>query len=205
MIAPPRLRKAAPSVDQVLPARASSTLPVTHARAGAARRRLRNFVRDERGSSLVEFTILMPIFFLLMFGIIEWGNIFYVQSNMATAARMAARAVAVGSVAYSSSASTMTTNAIAVACGSTSPLHGSTYTYTFTITYNQGCTSSNVSQGFGMVTMNITTPAAAVSIINYLGSIASTTNIAAQATMQQEQVCASGATISGTATSQTCN
>jgi Flp pilus assembly protein TadG len=200
-------RQAAPpnAVDRRgFPALAASALFTTDAKTAAPARRLRKFVHDEGGAVLVEFTILVPIFLLLLFGVIEWGNIFYVQSNMATAARMAARAVAVGSVAYSSSASTMTTAAIGVACGSTSPLSGSPYTYTFKLTYNQGCTNGNVSQGFGTVTMNIKTPMAPVSLINYLGTIASTATITAQATMQQEQVCASGATITGTATSQTC-
>ena len=176
-------------------------------RSRAAYGCLRDFIRDERGGPLVEFTLLAPMFMLIMFGVIEWGNVFYVQSKMATAARMAARAVAMGSVAgitYSTTPATMSSQAIAVACGTGSPIKGSGYTYTFTLTYNNGCTSTNVGSGFGTVTMKITTPAAPVSLLNYLGAISSTTNIQAQATMQQEQVCQNTGPLNGSATSQTC-
>jgi hypothetical protein len=179
----------------------------TQTKMHAAYRYLSDFVRNEDGGPLVEFTILVPMFFLLMFGVIEWGNIFYVHSNMGVAARMAARAVAVGSVTYSSTPATMSTAAIAVACGAGSPIKGDGYYYTFTVTYDQGCTSSNYKSGFGNVTMLITSPAAPVSLLNYLGSIASTTTMQAQATMLQEQVCQNsvGGTLGGTAsTAQTC-
>jgi Flp pilus assembly protein TadG len=42
---------------------------------------LRDFMRDERGSPLVEFSVMAPLFLMVMFGIVEWGNIFYVQNN----------------------------------------------------------------------------------------------------------------------------
>ena len=172
--------------------------------SNAAYRRVRDFIDDEWGSSLVEFALVVPMFFLLMFGIIEWGNIFYVQSNMGTAARMATRAVAAGTVAYSSTPATMSSEAIGVACGTGSPIKGSGYTYTFTLTYNQGCTSSNLNSGIGTVTMNITTPAVPVSLFNYLGTISSSTKLQTQATMQQEQVCQDAGPLNGSATSQTC-
>jgi Flp pilus assembly protein TadG len=56
---------------------------------------LRDFMRDERGSPLVEFSVMAPLFLMVMFGIVEWGNIFYVQNNMLIAARQAARSWAV--------------------------------------------------------------------------------------------------------------
>jgi Flp pilus assembly protein TadG len=39
---------------------------------------LHDLIRDERGSPLVEFSVMAPLFFMVMFGVIEWGNIFYV-------------------------------------------------------------------------------------------------------------------------------
>jgi Flp pilus assembly protein TadG len=50
---------------------------------------------SESGAALVEFTILMPVFFLILFGIIEFGSIIWLQSAMNTAAREGARAAAV--------------------------------------------------------------------------------------------------------------
>ena len=57
----------------------------------AATRRLVAFVRDEDGGPLVEFTILLPIIFLIIFGIVEWGNIYFIQNSLFIAARLAAR------------------------------------------------------------------------------------------------------------------
>jgi len=49
----------------------------------------------ESGAALVEFTVIMPLFFLMFFGIIEWGLVFFFQNTMQSAAEVAARVVAV--------------------------------------------------------------------------------------------------------------
>jgi len=157
-----------------------------------------DFLGDEAGAALVEFTILLPLFLLVMFGILEWGNIFFVQNNMSIAARLGVRTAAVNP------ASNTSTDVIAAACGSTTsptPLTGTGYTYTFTYVYNQGCSGAS-STAYGNVALTIATPAAAAAIVNYLGLIGSE-NLTASVTMQQEYVCPAG---SGTATavSQTC-
>jgi Flp pilus assembly protein TadG len=51
--------------------------------------------RSESGAALVEFTILMPVLFLILFGIIEFGMIIFTQNNMTNAAREGARVAAV--------------------------------------------------------------------------------------------------------------
>jgi Flp pilus assembly protein TadG len=166
-----------------------------------AYRFLRDFMRDDDGGPLVEFTIIAPMLFIMMFGIIEWGNIFYVENNMLIAARQAVREVAVGNAANTSSA------AVALACGSSSnptPITGSGYTYTFTVNTNTNCAgaSSPAAPSFGNVSMTITTPAVPVSLFNYLGTVTGL-NLSASATMQQEFVCPAAAA-TGSATSQKC-
>lgn len=156
------------------------------------RGRFIHFVQDEEGSPLVEFSILAPMFLMVMFGVIEWGNVYFVQNNMLLAARVAARAYAVGSITLTPAA------AVAAACGTSTnptPLTGTIYSYTFTFSYNTGCTGPSLAnpQSYGNVTMQISTPAAKVSIINYLGSIAASTKLKAFATMQQEYVCPAAA------------
>jgi Flp pilus assembly protein TadG len=47
--------------------------------------------RSESGAALVEFTILMPVFFLILFGIVEFGSMLWLQNNMTNAAREGAR------------------------------------------------------------------------------------------------------------------
>jgi len=46
---------------------------------------------DENGAALVEFTVLMPLFFLILFGIVEFGSLLFIQNNMTNAAREGAR------------------------------------------------------------------------------------------------------------------
>jgi Flp pilus assembly protein TadG len=170
----------------------------------SAYRLLRDFCRDEDGCPLVEFTILMPMFFMIMFGIIEWGNIFYVQNNMLLAARQAVRAVAVGSATDSGQ------YLYDLACGNqgtpvtpASPITGGSYTYTFTANVDYGCAaaSSPSSPTYGTAKLTITTAASNVSIINYLGKIGGT--LSATVVMQEEFVCPAVAPAAYT-TSQKC-
>jgi Flp pilus assembly protein TadG len=157
----------------------------------SALRLLRDFARDEDGGPLVEFTILMPMFFLVMFGIIEWGNIFYVQNNMLLAARQAVRQVAVGNVPAGDDTGQYLYD---LACGQggtpASPITGGAYTYTFTANVDNGCTqvySASTGPIFGNVILTITTPASGVSIINYMGKIGGT--LSAKVVMQEEFYC----------------
>lgn len=54
----------------------------------------RSFVREEKAATLVEFTLLAPLLFLITFGIAEFGWVFYQYQSLnaatAAAARMAA-------------------------------------------------------------------------------------------------------------------
>jgi Flp pilus assembly protein TadG len=47
--------------------------------------------QSESGAALVEFTVLMPLFFLILFGIVEFGSMLWIQNNMTNAAREGAR------------------------------------------------------------------------------------------------------------------
>jgi Flp pilus assembly protein TadG len=48
-----------------------------------------------RGASVLEMSIVLPIFLLITFGILVWGWLFFVRGTMYHAAREAARAIAV--------------------------------------------------------------------------------------------------------------
>ncbi|MBV8107447.1 MAG: pilus assembly protein [Hyphomicrobiales bacterium] len=162
---------------------------------------LQDFIDDERGSPLVEFSVMAPLFLMVMFGIVEWGNIFYVQNNMLIAARQAARNWAVDGPP--SSASTTATSTITSACNAV-PLYGSNFSYTFTLTYYSGCTGPGTPAGtYGIATMTITTPAAPASLVNYLGSVTGLT-LSASATLQEEFVCPAAGPVTKTVSNQTC-
>lgn len=53
--------------------------------------------RSDKGSSAVEFALVLPLFLLLMFGAADFGFVVYTQSVMFNAAREAARRMAVDS------------------------------------------------------------------------------------------------------------
>ena len=48
--------------------------------------------RNRRGAAAVEFALVVPIFFLVVLGIIEFGRATMVQANLVNAAREGARA-----------------------------------------------------------------------------------------------------------------
>jgi len=56
------------------------------------------FRGDRRASAIVEFALIAPIFFLLLFSIIEIGVIFFAQSTLQRAANDVARMIRTGQV-----------------------------------------------------------------------------------------------------------
>jgi len=51
--------------------------------------------RDERGAAAVEFALIAPVLFLLLFGTIEFGAMYNAQILVTSAARDAARTMAI--------------------------------------------------------------------------------------------------------------
>ena len=77
--------------------------------------------RRERGAAAVEFALIVPVFFLLLFGIISYGYMLNFRQSVSQAAAEGARAAAVApasadrpAVAYDAIEQTM-----GAACGST--------------------------------------------------------------------------------------
>jgi Flp pilus assembly protein TadG len=54
---------------------------------------------DRRGQSLVEFGLILPIFLLMVFGIVDFGRAVFAYSTLNNAAREAARVAVVDQVA----------------------------------------------------------------------------------------------------------
>jgi TadE-like protein len=72
--------------------------PVTgpaHERHPRPRGRLRALRRDERGTALVEFALIAPFLFLLLFGIIDFGRALNYYNQVTQLAGQGARAAAV--------------------------------------------------------------------------------------------------------------
>lgn len=53
-------------------------------------------MNSEKGQSLVEFALIIPLLIILLFGIIDFGRIFHVYLTINHAGREAARAASIG-------------------------------------------------------------------------------------------------------------
>lgn len=53
-------------------------------------------LRDRAGVAALEFAFLLPVFLLMLTGVIQFGAIFFLQNNMAGVAQDTSRRVAVG-------------------------------------------------------------------------------------------------------------
>ena len=60
----------------------------------------RSFVPSDDGAIGVEFAMILPVLMLFILGIITFGWVFYLQNNMETAAREAARRMAVAEAPF---------------------------------------------------------------------------------------------------------
>ena len=57
---------------------------------------IREVLRKKRGQAMVEFALVLPIFILLLMGIMEFGMLFHQYLVVTSASREGARAAAVG-------------------------------------------------------------------------------------------------------------
>jgi TadE-like protein len=123
---------------------------------------------------LVEFSLLAPLFFLILYGIIEFGSIFWVQNNMVNAARETARTVAVQNV-------TVTATLKSTVCPW---LQGRTYN----VKYEDKC---GASPAVPDILATVTTDAVGASVFNYMGLFGG--NLSSQVTMRRENACGASA------------
>jgi hypothetical protein len=61
--------------------------------------------RGERGAALIEFAIIVPVLFSILFGIIDWGNVYSNYLSVRGGTRDAARQASVGTFGGNSSCS----------------------------------------------------------------------------------------------------
>ncbi|MEK9279701.1 MULTISPECIES: TadE/TadG family type IV pilus assembly protein [unclassified Bradyrhizobium] len=90
--------------------------------------------QDIRGASALEFALTAPVFFLFIFGIIEFGLLFWTQLGLQHGTEMAARCATVNST-LCPSGSAITNYAAQQAFGLTLPAE--TFTYSSSTCGNQ--------------------------------------------------------------------
>lgn len=76
----------------------------------AIRKRLTANARARRGSTVVEFAVIAPVFFALVFGIIEFGRLIMVKQAMTNAARESGRRASLGTTLSAANVDTTARN-----------------------------------------------------------------------------------------------
>jgi Flp pilus assembly protein TadG len=132
---------------------------------------------SDSGGALLEFTVIMPLFFLIVFGIIEWGLIFFLQNNMVNASREAAREWAVQNQALTQQ--NVCDRAKTYLTGAQLNLNDP---QVFTCTATDHCPAESA------VTVQLTANAAAASVLNFTGYFTGG-NLAATVKMRKETAC----------------
>ena len=129
---------------------------------GILRSRFRSFIRHEEGSVAVEMGISSVFFVMLISGMASFGSLFFIQGNMADAARDTARRVALGQITPEQANDFVQDRLVN---------WGMTYTVTAT---NDGTDA----------TVQISVPTADAAIIDYMGMFSG--NLRASVTMPVE-------------------
>jgi Flp pilus assembly protein TadG len=129
-------------------------------------------VRNERGSTAVEFAVILPVFLLLVFSLIDFGRYFYTRVIITNASIEVASAITRGLYAEGDSVASKNQKISAVLQNVAPDVAGfsqlqSSATLTFTIP--AACPNSS-----GTTTVNISTPFASISpITTFLSSVSS--------------------------------
>jgi Flp pilus assembly protein TadG len=124
--------------------------------------------RSRSGAAAVEFAIVLPIFLMLLFGIIQFGAVLFLHNNMVNAAREAARRMSVDESFDSGQAQTYAQNYLA------------DWNLAFSVTASAPASGSTS----GDILVQISVPAADAALVNF--PIIWPGNLVAEATMRPE-------------------
>jgi Flp pilus assembly protein TadG len=132
--------------------------------------------RNRRGAALVEFAIVAPVFFLILFGIIEFGRAIMVQEILTNASREGARLAVLDSPNPTATQVTNTVNTYLANAGITGA----------TVTINP---SEPTSAGYGQpVTVTVKIPFSSVSWLPSPVFLGKTSQLTATTVMRRETV-----------------
>jgi Flp pilus assembly protein TadG len=120
--------------------------------------------RARSGAAATEFALVLPIFLLILFGIIQFGSVLFLHNNMVNAARETVRRMSVAELS-------------AADADGYAQSYLSDWNLTFTVTATEPPTTPEVS-------VQISVPAADAALVNF--PIAWPGNLVAQATMRPE-------------------
>lgn len=122
--------------------------------------------RSRSGAAAVEFALVLPIFLMLLFGIIQFGSVLFLHNNMVNAAREAVRRMSVDSSFTAAQAEAYAQN------------------YLSDWNLNFSFPSTVAQPGAPDVSMQITVPTAEAALVNF--PIAWPGNLVAEVSMRPE-------------------
>lgn len=134
------------------------------------RSRTARYPQSDSGAAGVEFALIVPVFVIIVTGLIQFGAILFLQNNMTNAAREAARSLAVGQISTQSQAQDVVDQTLVN--------WGVNFTVTTT---NPDPNNPNDNQ----YTVLITAPMSDAAIIDYLGIFGGKT-LSASAAVREE-------------------
>ena len=114
--------------------------------------------RSRSGAAAVEFAIVLPIFLMILFGIIQFGSVLFLHNNMVNAARETARRMSVGALTTADA-----------------PAYAQNYLSDWNLAFDVTATDASD------VVVQISVPAADAALVNF--PIAWPGNLVAEATM----------------------
>ena len=115
--------------------------------------------KSDRGTAAIEFALVLPLFLLILFAILQFGFIFFVWNDMQNAAREGARRLSVDNSISEAQAETIVNNWLV------------RWPATFNVT---GCkiaaqtSNSAKCTGTDSVSVTVTAPMSQVSIVNFI-------------------------------------
>ena len=134
------------------------------------RQLISSFQRATSGAAALEFALVVPVLLTLLFAIIQFGSVVFVQNNMVNAAREGARRIAA---------------ADATAAEATTVMQNLLSNWNLTFTYNVAMPNpANPADRDIVVTINV--PASDARIVSFPPGLFGSGNLTAQVTMRQE-------------------
>jgi Flp pilus assembly protein TadG len=124
--------------------------------------------RSRSGAAAVEFAIVLPIFLMLLFGIIQFGSVLFLHNNMVNAAREAARRMSVDESFDSAQAQT----------------YAQSYLAGWNLTFSVTASAPLPGTVGGDISVQISVPAVDAALVNF--PVAWPGNLVAAATMRPE-------------------
>ncbi len=123
--------------------------------------------RGKSGAAAVEFAIVLPIFLVMLFGIIQFGAVLFLHNNMVNAARETARRMSVAELTAAQA-----------------PAFAQTYLAGWNVAFNVLATEPAPGTINGDVFVQITAPASDAALINF--PLPWSGNLVAEVTMRRE-------------------